>query len=174
MILKHRQSTSQASAASSSTTDDSPTLYLHNPLSPLPEPPTYCNPSYYVFRDASPVKTSSTVASSSRKSTTSKSIRSSKSGFRSVHDDETLDSGIPKHKVEFDRFHSENGVRTVIGTIGTIPNVRMLLKSDHRNVYVARKFAVVNGLVPGDATPGQFGYTGLVKYVTPICGIVSE
>jgi hypothetical protein len=35
-------------------------------------------------------------------------------------DDE--DDGIPKHKKEFDKFHSENGVRTVMGSIGPVQN----------------------------------------------------
>jgi hypothetical protein len=29
---------------------------------------------------------------------------------------------VPKHKYEFDKFHSENGVRTVIGSIGPVNN----------------------------------------------------
>ena len=33
---------------------------------------------------------------------------------------EVLD--IPKHKLEFEKFHSENGVRTVMGSIGPVHN----------------------------------------------------
>lgn len=72
---------------------------------------------------------------------------------------------MPAHKRAFEKFHSENGVRTVIGTIGPVPNVRMLLKTGHRHVYVSRKFAVRHGFVPRDAAPGQYGYGGLVKCV---------
>ena len=33
-------------------------------------------------------------------------------------DDE--DDGVPKFKKEFDRFHNENGVRTVMGSVGPV------------------------------------------------------
>jgi hypothetical protein len=86
---------------------------------------------------------------------------------------------------DFHRFHSENGVRTVKGSIGPVndgersifsqmaeaPNtcflfkisVRMLLKQGYRHVYISRAFAKRNGFIPDDATPGYYGYTGLIS-----------
>ena len=88
-----------------------------------------------------------------------------------------------QHRKEFERFHSENGVRTVMGTIGPVENgqalilsfrgtgegltpnraVRMLLKAGHRHVYISRKFALKHGFIPNDAAPGHYGYSGLVN-----------
>jgi len=72
----------------------------------------------------------------------------------------------PKYKKEFDKFHSENGVRTVMGSIGPVHNVRMLLKSGYRHVYISRKFAMKHGFIPSDAAPGHYGYGGLVNIGT--------
>lgn len=74
----------------------------------------------------------------------------------------------PGFRKAFDKFHSENGVRTVTGSIGPVGNVRMLLKNGHRHVYMSRKFAVKHGFVPKDASLGYYGYGGLVKYVPPV------
>lgn len=41
--------------------------------------------------------------------------------------------------------------------------VRMLLKVGYRHVYLSRKFARKHGFIPRDATPGNYGYGGLVK-----------
>jgi hypothetical protein len=73
------------------------------------------------------------------------------------------ESTAAKHRKEFQKFHSENGVRTVMGTIGPVENVRMLLKSGHRHVYISRKFALKHGFIPADAAPGHYGYGGLVN-----------
>jgi len=54
-------------------------------------------------------------------------------------------------------------VRTVTGTIGPVENVRMLLKSGYRHVYISRKFALKHGFIPADAAPGHYGYGGLVN-----------
>jgi len=72
----------------------------------------------------------------------------------------------PKHKKEFEKFHSENGVRTVMGSIGPVQNVRMLLKAGYRHVYISRKFAMKHGFIPADAAPGHYGYGGLVNIGT--------
>jgi len=74
-----------------------------------------------------------------------------------------VDDGIPVHKKDFEKFHSENGVRTVIGSIGPVNNVRMLLKSGYRHVYISRGFAAQHGFIPKDATPGNYGYGGIVQ-----------
>ncbi|KAF8660602.1 hypothetical protein AX16_001581 [Volvariella volvacea WC 439] len=72
----------------------------------------------------------------------------------------------PAYKKAFEKFHAENGVRTVIGSIGSVNNVRMLLKSSHRHVYISRKFATKYGFIPSDAQPGYYGYEGLVSIGT--------
>jgi len=73
------------------------------------------------------------------------------------------ESRVAQHRKEFEKFHSENGVRTVMGTIGPVDNVRMLIRSGHRHVYMSRKFALKHGFIPTDAAPGYYGYTGLVN-----------
>ena len=44
----------------------------------------------------------------------------------------------------------------------------MLLKTGYRYVYISRKFAMRNGFIPQDAAPGNYGYSGLVKWVLPL------
>lgn len=134
-----------------------PTLHLHNPNEPIPTPPAYLNASYYMFHPSQahvPSKKPSPTPSNA-------STRRSKKG-KNTHDD-SEDDGIPKFRKEFERFHSENGVRTVMGSIGPVQNVRMLLKSGYRHVYISRKFATKHGFIPADAVPGSYGYGGLVN-----------
>lgn len=105
--------------------DVTPTLHLHNPTTPLPIAPSYTNPSYYSFKPAassrrshssSPKPTSVAAKSKlSRKTTKSKATV----GAGTVLEE---DDGIPVHKKKFDKFHSENGVRTVLGSIGPVKN----------------------------------------------------
>ena len=94
------------------------------------------------------------------------------------------DDAVPTFKKEFEKFHGENGVRTVMGSIGPVQNgvlvnvssimpqflpispVRMLLKSGYRHVYISRKFAIRHGFIPKDAAPGHYGYGGLVNIGT--------
>lgn len=134
------------------TSDITPTLHVHDPAAQLPEPPAYCNPSFYLF--------SSTRVTSPRP----RSARSAKSRMsRANPPDAEGISGVAKHRRDFERFHSENGVRTVLGTIGPVDNVRMLLKNGYRHVYISRKFALRHGFIPGDAAPGHYGYSGLVN-----------
>jgi hypothetical protein len=92
------------------------------------------------------------------------------------------DDGTPVHKKEFERFHAENGVRTVIGQIGPVKggtsslhctaipqwsshetSVRMLLREGYRHVYISRVFAAKHGFIPKDAIPGHYGYGGIVR-----------
>ncbi|KAJ1309595.1 hypothetical protein OPQ81_006368 [Rhizoctonia solani] len=54
------------------------------------------------------------------------------------------------------------GGETVHGKIGPVDNVRMLLKKGYRHVYVSRMFAKRHGFIPRDATPGLYGFNGLV------------
>ena len=82
----------------------------------MPTPPTYLNASYYKFRPSQ-----AHVPSTKRSPAPSNaSTKRSKKGKDSNDDSE--DNGIPKFKQEFERFHSENGVRTVMGSIGPVQN----------------------------------------------------
>ncbi|EJD05804.1 uncharacterized protein FOMMEDRAFT_166136 [Fomitiporia mediterranea MF3/22] len=155
-ILAWRQkSLSPESSTPASTT---PTLYLHNPSNPLPTPPAYCNPSFYAFKPQPSL--SPPRASNSR----TRSVRSGKSG-KSIgsHSVMTEHDGVPQHKKDFLKFHNENGVRTVMGCVGPVKNVRMLLKNGYSHVYISRAFAKRHGFIPKDATPGLYGYGGLVN-----------
>ena len=139
---------------------DVPTIHLRNPDEPLPGQNDYRNPSFYMFlpNQASTVEDRPPRARSVRSARTEHSTRSKKT--TEAKEDEK-DPGFRK---AFDKFHSENGVRTVTGSIGPVGNVRMLLKNGHRHVYMSRKFAVKHGFVPKDASLGYYGYGGLVKY----------
>ncbi|KAI0306630.1 hypothetical protein B0F90DRAFT_787124 [Multifurca ochricompacta] len=128
---------------------DSPTIYLRNPSEPLPSQSSYRNPSFYLFRlDHTGIHHGSQHDSSSARS---------KKKYNPSHNDAL------KHKKEFEDFHTTNGVRTITGSIGPVQNVRMLLKTGYRYVYIARKFAMRHGFIPQDAAPGQYGYSGLVN-----------
>ncbi|KAF8163581.1 hypothetical protein B0H34DRAFT_672541 [Crassisporium funariophilum] len=146
-------------AMPTSAISSTPTLHLHNPATPLPTPPAYLNASYYMFQPsrAHPPPLRPSPRAPSRAST-----RRSKNGT----EHESVEDKVPKFKKEFDRFHSENGVRTVMGSIGPVKNVRMLLKSGYRHVYISRKFAIKHGFIPLDAAPGNYGYGGLVNIGT--------
>jgi hypothetical protein len=85
---------------------DPPTVYLKNPSEPLPSESSYRNPSFYLFHPdhTVPVQTSPQSASPS--------TRSKK--HSDPHDT------VPKHKKEFEDFHTSNGVRTITGSIGPV------------------------------------------------------
>jgi len=125
------------------------TVYLKDPLEPLPSESSYRNPSFYLFHPdhTVPVQPSPQSASPSA---------------RSKKHSAPLGS-VPKHKKEFEDFHTSNGVRTITGSIGPVKNVRMLLKTGYRHVYISRKFAMRHGFIPQDAAPGHYGYSGLVN-----------
>ncbi|KAG6916608.1 hypothetical protein DXG01_006165 [Tephrocybe rancida] len=139
-----------------------PTLYMHNPLAPLPEPSAHHNPSYYIY-NRHVHRSSPAPSTRSKKSQRTKASRRT-NHTANGHDDE--DDGIPKYKKDFEKFHGENGVRTVIGSIGPVQNVRMLLRVGYRHVYISRKFAIKHGFIPKDAAPGHYGYGGLVNIGT--------
>ncbi|KAF5386680.1 hypothetical protein D9615_001598 [Tricholomella constricta] len=154
------------SATGSSTTSShppahTPTLHLHNPATPLPSPPAYRNPSYYLFRPH-PHRASPVPSTRSKKSQRTKASRRTNHS----HEDDNEDATMPRHKKEFEKFHGENGVRTVMGSIGPVQNVRMLLRAGYRHVYISRKFAIKHGFIPKDAAPGHYGYGGLVNIGT--------
>ena len=140
-----------------------PTIHLRDPNKPLPGPNDYRNPSFYMFL---PHQASTSTAEDGIQRTRSlRSSRTDKSAQSKKSTKTKGDSG-PAFRKAFDKFHSENGVRTVTGTIGPVGNVRMLLKNGYRHVYMSRKFAVRHGFVPKDASLGYYGYGGLVKYAT--------
>ena len=112
---------------SSSSTDDtsrtirSPTIHLHDPTLPLPNAPEYQNPAYHVFRQAQIQVIQS--SSSGRPKSLAKSKKSQRSGKSSKDGAGSQpDDGVPAFKRDFEKFHSENGVRTVMGTIGPVNN----------------------------------------------------
>ncbi|KAF9440326.1 hypothetical protein P691DRAFT_780115 [Macrolepiota fuliginosa MF-IS2] len=143
----------------------SPTLHLHDPAQALPIPPAYRNPSYYAFHAAPTPKASPAPSSTGR------------SSRRSDHKKEKKEKNDDGTKLmrQFEKFHNENGVRTVMGSIGAVQNVRMLLKAGHRHVYVSRKFAQKHGFVPRDTAPGNYGYGGLINIGTwPITLVTSS
>ncbi|KAI0647340.1 hypothetical protein C8Q79DRAFT_908345 [Trametes meyenii] len=144
------------SATGTTPNDGWPVLFVRNPDRPLPSPPDYQNPSFYVFRPK-PSPPSPRLPATPESS----SLESGKSRKRGKepkpHD------AAPKFKKEFEKFHNENGVRTITGSIGPVNNVRMLLKSGYRHVYISRKFAIKNGFIPKDASPGHYGYSGIVN-----------
>ncbi|GLB34693.1 hypothetical protein LshimejAT787_0202580 [Lyophyllum shimeji] len=150
-----------SSSGSALPTPHTPTIHLHNPTAPLPSPTEYRNPSYYLFRR--PAHHVSPVPSTrSKKSQRTKASRRTNHGNGDV---EEVDK-TPRHKKEFEKFHGENGVRTVMGSIGPVQNVRMLLRAGYRHVYISRKFAIKHGFIPKDAAPGHYGYGGLVNIGT--------
>jgi len=130
------------------------TLHVRNPTVGLPEPPAYRNPSFYMFQTS---RHTSPQPRSEHKAKPRKG--------KSMKQDGVDVAGITaaRHRKDFERFHSENGVRTVMGSIGPVENVRMLLKSGYRHVYISRKFALKHGFIPADAAPGHYGYGGLVN-----------
>lgn len=89
-----------------------PTLHLHNPAQPLPVPPAYRNPSYYIFRPT-PIPKVSPPSSAGR---------SSRRSSRKKDREDEANDGVPKLMKQFEKFHNENGVRTVMGSIGPVKN----------------------------------------------------
>lgn len=83
------------------------TLYVHDPTGQLPEPPAYRNPSFYLFQPSRSVLP---------RSHSQRSCREKKQKTVEV------ESRAAKHRKEFEKFHSENGVRTVMGIIGPVEN----------------------------------------------------
>ncbi|KAJ6502325.1 hypothetical protein C8R45DRAFT_615977 [Mycena sanguinolenta] len=162
-------STSTAPVAAETAT---PTLHLHDPHAPLPSADSgdgtreYLNPAYYAFRPSRarhPSHHSSHSNSSSPRPRSGKSRKTKGSKRTAKGKEDHNDDGTPAFKREFEKFHGENGVRTVLGSIGPVSNVRMLLKSGYRHVYISRKFARDHGFIPADAAPGHYGYGGLVN-----------
>ncbi|THH20978.1 hypothetical protein EUX98_g8475 [Antrodiella citrinella] len=134
--------------------DSTPALHVRNPEEPLPSANEYRNTSYYTFK----TQPGQPRRRSQSRTQTQGSVRSGKT--------QKAREEPPDLRKAFERFHSENGVRTIMGTIGPVENVRMLLRSGYRHVYISRKFALKHGFIPADATPGHYGYGGLVNIGT--------
>lgn len=94
-----------------------PILFVFNPDSPLPSPPEYQNPSFYMFRPK-PTPSSPRLPATPESS----SVASGKSKKRSKAP--KPQNTVPKFKKEFEKFHNENGVRTISGSIGPVNNGR--------------------------------------------------
>ena len=86
---------------------DPPTIYLKDPSEPLPSQSSYRNPSFYLFHPDHTVPIQPSPQPSP-------SARSKK--HMATHD------SVPKHKKEFEDFHTSNGVRTITGSIGPVKN----------------------------------------------------
>ncbi|KAG8853527.1 hypothetical protein FRB96_008129 [Tulasnella sp. 330] len=143
----------------------SPTLFAQNPDRPLPGPSEYQNPSFYAFRpkpQPPPHHHHPRSRSPNEPNGRPRSLRSNKSR-KSMRRGSMDANEQDDYKTKFNKFHTENGVRTVTGKIGPVEGVRMLLRKGHRHVYLSRSFAQLHGFVPKDTAPGHYGYTGLVQ-----------
>lgn len=69
----------------------------------------------------------------------------------------------PAHKLAFQQFHSQLGVRLLRGSLGPVHDVPMMLKEGYRHVYVSRSFALAHGFIPKDTAPGTYGYNGITN-----------
>ena len=105
-VWRHKSATSN---------DDTPALHVRNPEDPLPSSSDYRNASFYMFK--APPKPHRLSPSMSSQSGSRQSTRSKKSKKSKAPGD-----GVPAFKKEFERFHNENGVRTVMGGIGPVNN----------------------------------------------------
>ncbi len=93
-----------------------PTLHLHDPAAALPTPPAYRNPAYYTFQPArAAALTPPRRSPAPSRASTGGGSKKGRDGERSGA---AAGPSVPKFKTQFDRFHSENGVRTVTGQIG--------------------------------------------------------
>ncbi|KAM0754576.1 hypothetical protein T439DRAFT_321614 [Meredithblackwellia eburnea MCA 4105] len=85
---------------------------------------------------------------------------------RGTAGNKSLAPSVPQHKIEFEQFHNQLGVRTFIGSIGPVENVRMMMKSGHRACYMSRAFAQQHAFIPKDAAPGFYGFSGITNLGT--------
>ncbi|BGO98011.1 hypothetical protein RTBOTA2_000776 [Rhodotorula toruloides] len=113
------------------------------------------------------VVSSSSASASNAHGSSIKSGRSARSGGSTIGPKSTkkgtksLAPSVPEHKIKFEEFHNQLGVRTFIGSIGPVENVRMMMKSGHRHCYMSRTFALQHSFIPADAAPGFYGFGGI-------------
>ncbi|KAK4058519.1 hypothetical protein OIO90_000681 [Microbotryomycetes sp. JL221] len=74
----------------------------------------------------------------------------------------SLAPSVPDYKIKFEEFHNQLGVRTFIGSIGPIEN----MKAGHRACYMSRAFAQQHNFIPKDAAPGFYGFSGITNLGT--------
>ncbi|KDE04912.1 hypothetical protein MVLG_04669 [Microbotryum lychnidis-dioicae p1A1 Lamole] len=84
-------------------------------------------------------------------------------GGKSKRTAKSIAPSVPEHKVKFEEFHNQLGVRTFIGSIGPVENVRMMMKAGHRACYMSRAFAQQHAFIPKDAAPGFYGFSGITN-----------
>jgi len=75
----------------------------------------------------------------------------------------TIQTDFSMHSKAFDDFQNSRGVKTFIGSIGPIDNVRMMMKNGHRACYMSREFAQEHNFIPKDAAPGFYGFSGITN-----------
>lgn len=110
--------------------NNAPTLHMHDPEMRLPSSIEYCNPSYYVFQvraKQAEVESQRSGPMTKRKDSPVPSSKNKKGKIVGLEDGSSEDDSVPKFKKQFNRFHEENGVRTVIGSIGSVENGRSSL-----------------------------------------------
>ncbi|GAA5956981.1 hypothetical protein JCM10213_001407 [Rhodosporidiobolus nylandii] len=101
-------------------------------------------------------------AASVRSGRSGKSGKSTRSK-RTITGAKSIAPSVPEHKIKFEEFHNQLGVRTFIGSIGPVQNVRMMMKSGHRACYMSRAFAQEHNFIPKDAAPGFYGFSGITN-----------
>ncbi|SCV67663.1 BQ2448_5274 [Microbotryum intermedium] len=84
-------------------------------------------------------------------------------GGKSKRTAKSIAPSVPEHKIKFEEFHNQLGVRTFIGSIGPVENVRMMMKAGHRACYMSRAFAQQHAFIPKDAAPGFYGFSGITN-----------
>lgn len=97
-----------------------PTLHVHNPTAPLPSPDAYHNPAFYMYQQHHHHHHIGSAGSIKSKNSKTKSVGGKSKKAAAGTAAKTL--ATPKHKTDFEKFHSENGVRTVMGSIGPVQN----------------------------------------------------
>ena len=83
----------------------------------MPTPPAYLNASYYKFHPSQ-----AHVPSTKRSPVPSNASTPKSKKGKNTTNGHSEGNGIHNFKKEFERFHSENGVRTVVGSIGPVQN----------------------------------------------------
>jgi hypothetical protein len=125
---------------------------------PAREPPAHIGFSKIVVPDY-PESTSGNGTTNGGDGTSMKSGRTGKSKGGQTD----AASMTPSHKIAFQEFHAQLGVRLLKGSLGPVDDVPMMLKSGYRHVYVSRSFALNHGFIPKDTTPGTYGFNGITN-----------
>ncbi|ORY37832.1 hypothetical protein BCR35DRAFT_285693 [Leucosporidium creatinivorum] len=101
-----------------------------------------------------------------RSGRTNGTVMTDEEGGKSKRTAKSLAPSVPEHKIKFEEFHNQLGVRTFIGSIGPVENVRMMMKAGHRACYMSRAFAQQHNFIPKDAAPGFYGFSGITNLGT--------